>query len=201
MDPNHPTKLRCIGVVFVVTMLAGTCYLSTRKYSQKTVVLDSVNESSGGFYGAGEEIKKIIPQTGRKLHLIINATTPTGRDVENFLHNNDMHTKPKHLPQTKKNIQPRIVGGTAATEGEFPFYAKTRPTTLCGATLVWEDILLTAAHCGGGFLNGAAIGGTLIDDSDATIIVDVISEIPHPDYNDATQENGTYAIHTNTQTL
>lgn len=43
----------------------------------------------------------------------------------------------------------RIVGGLNANAGEFPFFAYTaNPRTLCGATLIHGDILLSAAHCG-----------------------------------------------------
>ena len=37
----------------------------------------------------------------------------------------------------------RIVGGENAEAGEFPFFVQWMG---CGASLVWEDILLTAAH-------------------------------------------------------
>jgi len=54
----------------------------------------------------------------------------------------------------------RIVGGTPVADGSiYPFYVDSNAPTLCGATLIHEDILLTAAHCLGGFLNGASIGG------------------------------------------
>jgi hypothetical protein len=39
----------------------------------------------------------------------------------------------------------RIVGGTPVAVGEYPFFAWTAGSTLCGATLIHEDILLTAA--------------------------------------------------------
>ena len=59
---------------------------------------------------------------------------------------------------------------------------------LCGATLIHEDILLTAAHCEGGFLAGATIGGILLDGSDGTVH-NVDREFIHPNYDDATREN------------
>jgi hypothetical protein len=202
MDNNNQyLKLRYIGGVFVVTILAVAFYISAHTNNHNTVVRGTVNHRQSDIYDEQALTKKSIEaiiQAERKRHLIVNATTQTGRDIEHFLHN-DMPAKAKQFlphPKKHKNMRPRIVGGTAAMVGEFPFYAKTRPNILCGATLVWEDILLTAAHCGGGFLNGTAIGGTLLNDFDATI-VDVLSEIPHPDYNNVTQENGMYSIHTN----
>lgn len=41
-------------------------------------------------------------------------------------------------------IEGRIVGGTNAKPGEFPFFVQW---TGCGASLIHEDIVLTAAHC------------------------------------------------------
>jgi secreted trypsin-like serine protease len=41
--------------------------------------------------------------------------------------------------------QPRIIGGTAAPDNAFPFFAYW--DLGCGATLVAPDMLLTAAHC------------------------------------------------------
>lgn len=83
----------------------------------------------------------------------------------------------------------RIVGGTIVAPGTYPFFAYGAGTILCGATLIYEDILLTAAHCDGAFIqNGALIGGTQLDGSDATRI-EVESELPSPDYDDATRLN------------
>ena len=45
----------------------------------------------------------------------------------------------------------RIVGGTVAGEGEFPFFALygkwTDPNRYCGGSLIANDVVLTAAHC------------------------------------------------------
>jgi secreted trypsin-like serine protease len=57
----------------------------------------------------------------------------------------------------------RIVGGMNVTnQNEFPFYAiPNSNTTLCGATLIWGNVLITAAHCGESTWNaGVWIGGT-----------------------------------------
>ena len=49
--------------------------------------------------------------------------------------------------------------------------------------------ILTAAHCGGGFLAGVNIGGILLDGTDAVETLAVDFEFPHPDYDEATQVN------------
>lgn len=43
-----------------------------------------------------------------------------------------------------KGVEGRIVGGFDAQPGEFPFFVQW---TGCGASLIHEDIILTAAHC------------------------------------------------------
>lgn len=49
-------------------------------------------------------------------------------------------------------ITPRIVGGTIATRGRFPYYihlsiTRSGSSSRCGATLIAADFALTAAHC------------------------------------------------------
>ena len=81
---------------------------------------------------------------------------------------------------------PRIVGGTPADPGAFPFHVNTIDNIyFCGGTLIAPDIILTAAHCGGGFLDGVFIGGILLDSSDAVETLAVDFEFPHPDFDEA----------------
>jgi len=54
---------------------------------------------------------------------------------------------------------PRIVGGTPAAPGDFPFYVSSLGLFLCGGTLIYEDIVLTAAHCTDTFIDRVKIGG------------------------------------------
>jgi trypsin len=74
---------------------------------------------------------------------------------------------------------PRIVGGTPAADGDFPFHVASVGSYLCGGTLIYEDIVLTAAHCGDAFLDGVYIGGVLFG-MDAVDVVSVDQEFPHP---------------------
>jgi secreted trypsin-like serine protease len=73
-----------------------------------------------------------------------------------------------------------IVGGRPAAAGRYPFFVQSDPAA-CGATLIHEDIVLTAAHCGSRFDKGVSIGGVLVDGSDAEKIA-VDSRCIHPNY-------------------
>ena len=49
----------------------------------------------------------------------------------------------------------------------YPFLAFSSGAQLCGATLIWSDILLSAGHCSGAFLNGGVwIGGIQLNGAD-----------------------------------
>ena len=59
----------------------------------------------------------------------------------------------EHRELALRNIrawEPRIVGGQNAAFGEYPFFVQGAE---CGASLIWKDIVLTAAHCKGVIAN------------------------------------------------
>jgi trypsin len=82
------------------------------------------------------------------------------------------------------STDPRIVGGTPAAPGDYPFHVNAIDPLFCGGSLIYEDIVLTAAHCVGTFLAGVNIGGTMLDGTDATDVLSVDLEFPHPDFVD-----------------
>jgi secreted trypsin-like serine protease len=74
--------------------------------------------------------------------------------------------------------------------GQYPSYVFSAGSELCGATLIHPDILLTAAHCGGAFLeNGVLIGGVMIDGSDTNEYIGTVAEVTHPDYDPDSEVN------------
>jgi trypsin len=100
------------------------------------------------------------------------------------------------------HIHPRIVGGSNAQVGRYPYYTYIEVRTndgiyLCSATIIWEDILLTSAHCVVDLqLKGLTIQGVdafvgLEDQNkkDTSEYREVELAIPHPSYNANTKEN------------
>lgn len=69
--------------------------------------------------------------------------------------------------------QPRIVGGEEANIKDYPFFVEV---DRCGASLIWSDIVLTAAHCGEKSLRNSVV--TIGGDEARK----VSSAVPHPDW-------------------
>jgi secreted trypsin-like serine protease len=78
-------------------------------------------------------------------------------------------------------ITPRIIGGNDAQQGEYPFFVQGQG---CGGSLVWEDVVLTAAHCQGAFDDGVIVGSSIYIEaiSDDAESIGVQQEVPHPNY-------------------
>jgi trypsin len=80
-----------------------------------------------------------------------------------------------------------IVGGTTTDPGEYPYFATTKSTAVCGASLIHPDILLTAAHCQNDFARNAVVYiGVHALDTMATTAErrTIIRQYPHPDNRD-----------------
>lgn len=48
-------------------------------------------------------------------------------------------------PSTADDVQPQVIGGTPAAQGEFPWIA--RLSMGCGGSMITQELVLTAAHC------------------------------------------------------
>jgi Trypsin len=104
----------------------------------------------------------------------------------------DSNHESRHSRRRRRRLQrqKRIVGGKPADANQFPFFAIPAGTKLCGATVIHSDVLLSAAHCQGAFLDmGVLIGATQLDGSDVDEFVGVVLEQPHPQYQPGTEQN------------
>jgi secreted trypsin-like serine protease len=105
----------------------------------------------------------------------VNQATPTSTDANNA---------------TDDNVD-KIVGGTPASNGEFLGYAiPANSGSLCGAYLIRDNILVSAAHCAGAFAGyNVRIGATQRLGADAKETRLAVQECLHPNYRSSTQEN------------
>jgi trypsin len=77
--------------------------------------------------------------------------------------------------------QPKIIGGKEVPYGKWPFIAFTAGQSLCAATLIHSDVLLSAAHCNQAFDEGVFIGGIYLNEIDGTFHA-VADRLVHPNY-------------------
>ncbi|KAF0717025.1 Aste57867_2535 [Aphanomyces stellatus] len=96
------------------------------------------------------------------------------------------------------SAQTEIVGGQEAEIGKHRYLAglKTGASeyTMCGASLIAPNVLLTAAHCTGNNFNTAVIGSHYITGSDDGELIPVKQEIRHPKYNPSSSVAYDFAI-------
>lgn len=85
--------------------------------------------------------------------------------------------------QERHQWESRIVGGTDVPAGKYPFFVQGLG---CGASLIWKDVALTAAHCEGAIAdawNEVLVGAHTHNSQDEySEWVGVKQEITHPDY-------------------
>ena len=81
-------------------------------------------------------------------------------------------------------ITPRIVGGSEADPGEYPFTVSLADNYghFCGASVISPTYVMTAAHCAGGAID-AVIGLHDQRDKSNTQTISVKNQILHPQYN------------------
>mmetsp|Transcript_11758 Transcript_11758/g.22568 ORF Transcript_11758/g.22568 Transcript_11758/m.22568 type:complete len:532 (+) Transcript_11758:102-1697(+) len=80
----------------------------------------------------------------------------------------------------------RIVGGEAAFPDEFPWFASSINGSLCGASFVGGNVLLTAAHCSRAFLVGSDVyvkAYRFQSSSRGAIRRTITKTVRHPKYN------------------
>ena len=80
--------------------------------------------------------------------------------------------------------QSKIVGGTVSLKNRYPYQVAlvNQGEQFCGGSLIGSEWVLTAAHCYG-FVTHVHIGRyDLGDDSESYENIEVLEEIPHPNY-------------------
>jgi Trypsin len=79
-------------------------------------------------------------------------------------------------------LSSRIVGGVSAGADDYPYFAFPDGDILCGATLIWNDILVSAAHCGeDAWTDGVWVGGNHLNKKTSKYY-SVNTSVIHPEY-------------------
>jgi hypothetical protein len=94
----------------------------------------------------------------------------------------------------------RIVGGTQAQRGVYPYY--TQWVNGCGASLIHEDIVLSAAHCNEIPENQVIVGGYQDEVvGSGSVARTIVKRVVHPNYNSVTTVNDFVILKLNTPVL
>ena len=89
-------------------------------------------------------------------------------------------------------FDPRVVGGSDATEGEYPFMVMvgSNGQLSCGGSLVASNVVLCAAHCAAAASQVYIGRHNLNDPNEAGAeTFDVVEVVPHPSYSSSTTNN------------
>ena len=100
----------------------------------------------------------------------------------------------KNLRETNKKLitrdmlQTRIVGGNQAQRGAYPYY--TQWIGGCGASLIHEDIILSAAHCDQIFETSVIVGAYKYEIvGNGALARTIVKRAVHPKYSSYTRAN------------
>lgn len=110
------------------------------------------------------------------------TTSTTTRNTANTVTTNSTNPYDK--------IDTRIVGGLPVrVPDRYPYYGIPAGPSLCGATLLWNDIVITAGHCVEAFKQGGIlIGGTTVDGR-ASRYYPIVQSLVYPQYNPLTYDD------------
>jgi secreted trypsin-like serine protease len=104
--------------------------------------------------------------------------------------------RPKTLSTKQKNHQRnfgnRIIGGNEATPGRYKYYVSLHdPFTghFCGASLITNDTVLSAAHCGGVGFYQAVIDTHSLNTISENDKFNIDKQVIHPEYSDLDGSN------------
>jgi hypothetical protein len=111
-----------------------------------------------------------------------------------FKKNQALQQQPNH--QERRSVA-NIIGGKPISILNKtlyePYAIPTDQRMFCGAVLIWDDVLLSAGHCEGGFnfsKQSIMIGSTVLDGSDAIEKnISIRTTMVHPNYKIASDEN------------
>jgi secreted trypsin-like serine protease len=110
------------------------------------------------------------------LALVAAASTTAQTTIEEANHDNPLE---------------RIIGGFPSDPSAFPFFTTIVDTSasLCGASLIHNDFVMTAAHCIDAFQDGVRIGVQDRNNANEGLVRRVVVTFMHPQYSETTMAN------------
>ena len=86
-------------------------------------------------------------------------------------------------PDDVRELDTRIIGGTEAVEGRYPYVVSLRDEYghLCGGSLIAKDVVMTAAHCQVESYT-VVVGQHDMNESTDGEELNVKQDLPHPNY-------------------
>jgi trypsin len=85
------------------------------------------------------------------------------------------------MTNTTRSMQD-IIGGSPSASGAFPYFTLQTTDFVCGGSLVYEDMVLTAAHCKGRVGDELIIGIEDLDNDSVGVARVVTKQIVHARY-------------------
>lgn len=150
---------------------------------QQRLSLSLINNDRGG------STLQLPSESSSTVNNLKKTTTTIVREMEAIsIYDNNVSGENDSEVNTDKLA--RVVGGEPALDGVYPWYGQAAGQNLCGSTLIHPDIMLTAAHCIGAFVErGVGIGGIRIDGQDTKAYRVVDGEYQHYLYDNAMDLN------------
>jgi trypsin len=141
---NNPIPGFCEPTIAVVTKQDCDRLHSSCSYKEGSTTMRGVDTII--FFLLGVIATLMLPVSsalGLQSHLRqeVETQAQTSSDSMGTLLDFSLTDKVIDLPTT-----PKILGGNTTERGQYPYFATTS-NSVCGATLIHSDILLTAAHC------------------------------------------------------
>ena len=114
--------------------------------------------------------------------MLIATLTVSDASFRGSKQTNDSETLERSLVRSSAQYETKLVGGNDASKGEYPFFAHWDG---CGASVIHDDLVLSAAHCNvPGAGSKVIIGPYTLNDLEGATQRTIVAKAAHPNYDD-----------------
>ena len=122
------------------------------------------------------------PKTVTTLFMLVATLTVSDASLRGSKQTNDSETLERSLVRSSAQYETKLVGGNDASKGEYPFFAHWDG---CGASVIHDDLVLSAAHCNvPGAGSKVIIGPYNLNDLAGATQRTIVAKAAHPKYDD-----------------